>query len=453
MLLNIFLEYHKSIMKLRADEILKACKGELVKNSTKSDEFSFSTDTRQIKSGDIYIPLKGANFDGENFIHKALENGAAGCFTTTDFDGGNFIFKVSDTLTAYLELCKYYRNKINPITIGITGSSGKTTTKEILYSVISEKFKTHKTFSNHNNEIGFCETVNTMPHDAEVLIIEMGMRGLGEIDLIAKHTNPDYAIITNSGSAHIGRLGSLEIIAKAKCEITKYIKPDGSLIALNQNIIKDNAQFDGEQIYYSIKDVKIIEKKPSYSKFVYKDNIYELNIEGVYNIENALSAIEVGYKLNMTYEEIFEGLKKYKPIEKRWETEEINGYKFINDSYNANPDSMKASVSTFMELYPNSLVVLGDMGELGDKSVELHREVGKYLAKNSYTSTFITIGNLAEEIGLELKKYGFDVKNFKKNCEAACYILENVNIGTTIFLKASRSMKFEEIINIIKGEN
>lgn len=440
-------------MKLSIEEILEACKGELIKNVTGEKEFTFSTDTRNIKSGDIYIPLKGAKFDGENFIDNAIEKGASGCFTTKDNVEAPLVIKVPDTLKAYLELCRFYKDKQTTFTIGITGSSGKTTTKEMLYSVLSENFRTHKTFSNHNNEIGFCETINTMPEDTEVVIIEMGMRGLGEIELIAKHAKPDIGIITNTGSAHIGRLGSLDNIAKAKCELTKFINPKGALIALNQDRIKKFTEFNGETIYYSVDDVKILEQKPAFTKFEYKNNIYELNVEGIYNVENSLAAIETGLRMNMPYERIANGLKKYHPIEKRWEIQEINGYKFINDSYNANPDSMKASVSTFMELYPDSVVILGDMGELGEQETTLHREVGKYLATKPHTSSFLTVGALAEETGDELKKDGFNVKSFGSNCEAARYILENVNIGTTIFLKASRSMKFEEIINMVKGED
>lgn len=440
-------------MKLSIEEILEACKGELIKNVTGEKEFTFSTDTRNIKSGDIYIPLKGAKFDGENFIDNAIEKGASGCLTTKDNVEAPLVIKVPDTLKAYLELCRFYKDKQTTFTIGITGSSGKTTTKEMLYSVLSENFRTHKTFSNHNNEIGFCETINTMPEDTDIVIIEMGMRGLGEIELIAKHAKPDIGIITNTGSAHIGRLGSLDNIAKAKCELTKFINPKGALIALNQDRIKKFTEFNGETIYYSVDDVKILEQKPAFTKFEYKNNIYELNVEGIYNVENSLAAIETGLRMNMPYERIANGLKKYHPIEKRWEIQEINGYKFINDSYNANPDSMKASVSTFMELYPDSVVILGDMGELGEQETTLHREVGKYLATKPHTSSFLTVGALAEETGDELKKDGFNVKSFGSNCEAARYILENVNIGTTIFLKASRSMKFEEIINMVKGED
>ena len=170
----------------KLDEIKKACKLEcLVEDVNFTGDYCISTDTRTIKSGDIYLPLKGANFDGEKFCQEAIDKGAAGCFVTTDNypENARFVFKVKNTLTAYLELALYTREKLNPKTVAITGSSGKTTTKEMVNSVISKKFKTHKTPLNHNNEIGLCQTILSMPDDTEVLIVEMGMRGLGEIGL------------------------------------------------------------------------------------------------------------------------------------------------------------------------------------------------------------------------------------------------------------------------------
>lgn len=436
---------------MREDEIVKACGAEVLKSGISSAEYNFSTDTRTIKKGDLYLPLKGANFDGEKFIQDALEKGAAGYFTTSGevFDGAEVIFKVNDTLETYLKLANFYRKKINPIVVGITGSSGKTTTKEMLYSVLSTKFNTVKTFSNHNNEIGFCQTVFGISPDTEALIIEMGMRGLGEIELISKYAQPDYAIITNVGPCHIGRLGSIENIAKAKCEITKHL--NGPLIAPNQDLIKNANQHTKETVYFSTDDAKIIEKRQSYTRFEYKGVEYELSVDGDYNVSNSLAVIELAHKLNMTDEEIKQGLKSYKPIEKRWECEDINGLKVINDSYNANPDSMKASVKTFIELYENPVVILGNMGELGENEIHYHREVGRFLSKqNNKNVKFLTVGNLANEIGAELEKSGFFVKNFDTNYDAACYILDNSNIGNTIFLKASRVMKFEEIIEILK---
>jgi len=276
------------------------------------------------------------------------------------------------------------------------------------------------------------------------------MRGLGEIELISKYAQPDYAIITNAGSAHVGRLGSLENIAKAKCEIARFLNPKGAFISLDQQRIKDALHYDGEKVYYSINNVQIKEQKPSYSRFIYKNYEYELNVEGDYNIENSLAAIEVGFKLGMSYDEIKRGLASYRPIEKRWELEEIGNLKIINDSYNANPESMKASVKTFTELYENPVVVLGNMGELGENEVYYHKEVGKYLAQTCKNVKFLTVGNLAGEIAKILVNSGFEVASFDNNEQAACYILDNLNIGYTIFLKASRAMKFEEIIEHLK---
>lgn len=446
-------------MKFTLEEIRKASEAEILVNNCSGDnkKFNISTDTRTIKNGDIYLPLKGASFDGEKFCSDAVEKGAIGCFVTKDEypENARIVFKADNTLDAYLKIARYARGKYNPKTVAITGSSGKTTTKEMVYSVVNEKFKTQKTYSNHNNEIGLCQTILTMSEDTEVLIIEMGMRGLGEIELLSKYSEPDLAVITNAGSAHIGRLGNLDNIAIAKCEITSYLKDSGTLIANNSERIKKFVKFEGEKIYYSINDAKVLEKAPAYSKFIYKNKEYELNVEGDYNIENSLSAIEIGYKLGMSYEEIKKGLASYKPIEKRWETQNINGFNVINDSYNANPDSMKASVTTFLELYKNPVVVLGDMGELGEKEVEFHREVGHFLGekvKNINNVKFITIGRLAREIGVELEKAGASAVPFEDNKEASLYILDKLNAGSTIFLKASRAMKFEEIIEQLKGD-
>lgn len=432
-------------MRFDIEEIKKAVNAKF--DGEKEGSFEISTDTRTIKKGDLYLPLKGVTFDGENFCDKALDAGAAGCFYTKE-KPCEFALKVDDTLTAYLNIANFARRKYNPKVIGVTGSSGKTTTKEMIYSVVSEKFKTHKTFSNHNNEIGFCQTVLSMSEDTEVLIVEMGMRGLGEIELITKFAEPDFAVITNVGSAHIGRLGSFDNIAKAKCEITSKLKE--TLIAHDCERVRKFANFDGKKIFYSINDVQILEKRSGYSKFIYKGKEYELNVEGDYNIENSLSAIEIGYKLGMSYDEIRCGLLAYKPIEKRWEVESIKGFNVINDSYNANPESMKASVSTFLELYSNPVVVLGDMGELGDNEVEYHREVGRYIGQRFKNGLFLTVGHLAACVADELVKFGLNVKSFENNIETSRYILDNLNAGSTIFLKASRSMKFEEIIENLK---
>lgn len=444
-------------MEFKLEEILEATGARVIKNEVGvNDKFTFSTDTRTIKLGEMYLPLKGENFDGEKFIDKALEAGAAGYFTTRNqvFDNAKLILQIEDTLTAYLKIARFYKRKINPKTVAITGSSGKTTTKEMAYCVACEKFKTHKSELNFNNEIGLCKTILSTPQDTQVLIVEMGMRGLGEIELLSKYAEPDISIIANVGTSHIGRLGSRENIAKAKCEIIKYMKKNGMLIAHDDELIKQETEKrKQETVYFNLKDVKVLERSIGFSKFAYKNYEYELNIEGDYNIQNSLAVIEMGLLLGMNPEEINTGLKKYSPIEKRWDVQVVKGLKIINDSYNANPDSMKAAIETFIDLYDSPLLlVLGNMAELGENEVEYHKQIGDFLLKKinekkDKSIDVITVGNLALEITKILNNNGVFSKNFDNNLQTSCYILDNVKIGTTIILKASRAMKLEEIIN------
>lgn len=450
-------------MKLTLEEIIQATGAEIIKNNLKlGEKFTFSTDTRSIENGEIYLPLKGENFNGEDFIEKALEAGAAGYFYTDETkcekqkSNGKIVLKVADTLAAYLELARFCRRKTAPITVAVTGSCGKTTTKEMLYCVISKKFKTHKSELNFNNEIGMSKTILSMPEDTQALILEMGMRGLGEIETLSKYSEPDISVITNVGTAHIGRLKNRENIAKAKCEITLHQNPKGTFIAQDDELIKNTVQFGGEKIYFSLKNAEILEQEIGYSKFKYKNHIYSLNVEGEYNIKNALAAIETGLKLGITPEDIASGLKNYSPIEKRWEVVKKGGFKIINDSYNANPESMKAAIKTALDTAQKPLLlVLGDMGELGENEIEYHREIGDFLTENLKDSgnvKIITVGKLACEISKILEKTGLCAIHFDDNSLAARYIVENAQSGTTIMLKASRSMKFEEIADKLDNE-
>lgn len=438
---------------MKLEEIISASGAQVIKTIETIDNIEISTDTRTIKKGDFYLPLKGANFDGENFLDKAIESGAIGCFITREDypENAKIVLKVSDTLETYLKLANFYRHKIAPKVIAITGSSGKTTTKEMVFAVLKEKFNTVKTLSNHNNEIGLCQTIFSMTPDTEVLIVEMGMRGLGEIELLSRYAEPDVAIITNAGTAHLGRLGSLDNIAIAKCEIAQHLNPQGVLIAHDCERLRKFNNFAGKKTFFSISGAKVIERKAGYTKFIYKEDEYEIFTEGDFNVENAISAIEAGLALQMAPAEIKHGLASYKPIEKRWEAENIAGLNIINDSYNANPDSMKASVAAFLGLYPKPVVVLGDMGELGEQEARLHSQVGEALAKIAPEGTkFLTVGNLSRNIADALK--GFDVTSVDTNKEAAEFLQKHAPKGSNVFLKASRAMKFEEIINDIKKE-
>ena len=434
-------------MKLDFGEILKATNAEVIKSENSNNLFEFSTDTRTIKAGDIYIPLKGESFDGSNFIEKAIDSGAKGYFTsdkTKIYNKAAFILYVEDTKEAYLQLANFYKNKIKPYTIAITGSSGKTTVKEMMYSVFKNAGNTVKSVLNHNNEIGLCQTLSSLENDTKYLIVEMGMRGLGEIELLSKYAQPDIAVIVNVGSAHIGRLGSLLNIAKAKFEITKYLNPKGILISHRNELIEQINDKTHQTVYFSLEDknLEIKEMTSKSCRFEYKNQEYKLNVGGEHNIQNALSVIEAGLFAGLTSDIIAKGLEEFAPIEKRWDIKEVKGFKIINDSYNSNPESVKAALKTFL-LYteaPKS-VVLGDMGELGLNEEEYHSETGKFLEQFE-CDYVLTIGELAKHIKpINKKTFHFDNKK-----DLVDFIKKNLPKGSNILLKASRFMKFEEII-------
>ena len=430
---------------MKISELIKVTNAKIIGNIEEDFEINISTDTRTIKEGDFYLPLKGASFDGEKFINQAFEKGAVGAFCTQENPAivGKISLQVPNTLIAYLQLANYLRNQMDLKVVAITGSSGKTTTKEIVSATLESKYKVFKTPLNHNNEVGLCQTIFATPKGTEILVLEMGMRGLGEIELLSKYAEPDLTIISNVGTAHIGRLGSRENIAKAKCEIVKYQK-GSTFIAHDDELIRKTVEFDGEKIFYSINDVNILEKDVNYSKFEYKNNIYELNVGGDYNIENALSAINAGEKLGLAVNEIQQGLKTYKPIEKRWETVKSGGFEIINDSYNANPESMRAFINTIFELYNDYVIILGDMGELGDNEIEYHRQLGEYILNKNIKNPIFTVGSLSKHISDVCSGLHFDTVENVVN-----YVKNNVQKSSKIFLKASRSMKFERIIELL----
>ena len=440
-------------MKFNIDEIIKVTKAELLHKSNTDGTFDISTDTRTLQNLDgscIYLPLRGENYDGHNFIEKAIENGARGYFTEQKYKinkDADFVLYVKNTLTAYLELARYIRQKINPKVIAITGSSGKTTTKEMLASVLMTTFKTHKSKLNHNNEIGFCETMFSMPLDTEMLVVEMGMRNLGEIQLLTGYSLPDAGLITNLGSAHVERLGNLKNIAVAKCEIASNLNPDGIFIGSDSKLLEETLKYPGKKVLTKITNCKNISMEIGNTEFNYDGTAYKITVEGEYNIENALLVIEAAKWAGVSTDNIKKGLLNYRRIEKRWEISKIDNLTIINDSYNANPESMTAVLKTFLSVYKAPLaVLLGDMGELGKNEIAYHKKIGEFLS--SYPGvTLLTVGELAKFIsrGSSLNSMHFDAKE-----ECANYIKNNLEPGTTILLKASRVMKFEEIIEMVK---
>lgn len=443
------------------DEILGSTGGKLLAGEVNSSaKFTISTDTRTIQHGDFYLPLSGDNFNGHDYINSAVEKGCSGYFMDKDnhnnidsYKKTEFVILVDDTKEAYLKMASYYRKKVNPKVIAITGSSGKTTTKEFVYAVLSQKYKTIKSQMNHNNEIGVCQTILSMDTDTECLVLEMGMRGSGEIELLSRYALPDIAVITNVGPAHIGRLGSLEKIAKAKCEIVKFLNKNGVLISHNDDLIKNNLEWVGKSIFYDLNSTKILATNPAESTFSYKDTVYTINQPGEYNILNSIASIEVGMECGLSIEQIQKGLLVFENVAQRNEVITLaNGAILINDCYNANPDSVKASIKAVVDSYKDKeiFVVFGDMLELGDYEEKYHREIGQFI-NNTNIKNVITVGELAFQAAKEIT-YNKNVSSFKNTAEASDYLSSRLHNNSVVLLKASRGMAFENIVECLKGK-
>jgi len=441
--------------KFTLEELIKITKGDFIGNLSLDTSYSVSTDTRTITNEDAYLAICGAVFDGHNFVQNAFNSNAQVAIIDknhidlTDKINGNFIV-VEDTLIAYLSIAQFHAQRCKTKIIAVTGSSGKTTTKEFLFSVFNAKCKTQKSIKNHNNEIGLCQTLLSVEPDTKYCIVEMGMRARGEIDLLAKYACPEVAVITNVGNAHIGILGSRENIAKAKCEITNYLNPNDLLIAHDEELIRNTLTGDFNKVFYDLSEVKILEKSVNYCKFEYDNFVFEIKDSADFNILNALASIKAAKSENYTYEIIQKGLLEFQNVEFRNEIITLNnGATVISDCYNANPESAKASIKNICEVYTDKkiIIVFGDMFELGEFEEQYHREVGK-LINELNVNYFISVGKLAKITAEEINN--LPKKSFDTTEEGAEFLISVMDKDTLIFLKASRGMKFEKILEIIK---
>lgn len=439
-------------------DLIDCTNGKLYGSADKLTPFSLSTDTRSVCNNDIYLALKGDKFDGHDFVAKAFEQGGKGAVIFKDnmdkfqdlLAEGKFFIAVDDTTEAYLKIASFYRRNKSAKIVAITGSSGKTTTKEMVYAVLNSKFNTQKSIKNHNNEIGLCQTLLSIETETQYCVVEMGMRAQGEIDLLSKYATPDIAVITNVGPAHIGILGSLENIAKAKCEIVNYLKKDGILFAFDDELIKNNVTTEVKKDFYSIKEVNIISRTSDSSIFSYKGAMYRINEFAEFNILNALVAIKIGLYIGMTPEEIQEGLLSFKNVEFRNEVTVLDcGATVISDCYNANPFSVEASIKSVCEIYKdkNIIVVFGDMLELGEFEKDYHQKIGD-VVNNSNVNYFTTVGELAR-IAIEKVK-NKKTMSFETTEEVVLFLKTIIDKDSLVLLKASRGMRFEEILKGLK---
>lgn len=461
-------------MNLKIKDIIKCTNGTLLSGNEDEECENFCRDTRTIKKGDTFIGIKGENFDGNSFWKETLDNGADTVIieiNPSDEELNQYkdknIIKVENTKKALKEMAKAKRNLYKDlIVVGVTGSVGKTSTKDIIASVLSKKYKTLKTQGNMNNDVGLPITIlNLKEHD--VAVIEMGMNHLGEISELSKIARPTISVITNVGTSHIGNLGSRENILKAKLEIIDGM--DNPLVVINNDNDMLNKWATENENDVNIKTfgienksqcmAKDIEKSENSSKFKcdFEGEEFEINVPvgGDVFILNALCASMVGKMLNLSNEEIQRGISTFELTKKRMELIKIkNNITLINDSYNASFDSMKAAIEYLSGLTANrKIAVLGDMFELGDFSEELHRKVGKEVAKNKIDKLFV-IGENSKFIADEAIKNGMEKENiiyFLDKQELLDKIKNTMVEGDVILFKASNGMKLFDIVEKLKN--
>ncbi|MDD2370688.1 MAG: UDP-N-acetylmuramoyl-tripeptide--D-alanyl-D-alanine ligase [Firmicutes bacterium] len=428
-----------------------------------------STDSRSLEKNSVFLAIKGENFDGHDFVKKAIDFNSIAIIVSEDFNDNkynypNFI-KVKDTIKAYGEIAKYYRNINSFKVVAITGSSGKTTTKDMVASVLEKKYKVEKTNKNYNNEIGLPYTILNANINTEVLVLEMGMRALGEIEYLTKIASPDIGIITNIGIAHIGELGSQQNILQAKGELLESLPKDSIAIISGEdgftNELKKKFTGDIRVVGFNenatLKAINIIEYKYSTKLDIISDSIItnvEMNFKGKHLILDALIAIETGNLLNICIEDSIHALNNLEVTSGRLELIKKNDYLIINDTYNANPDSMKKSIDVLISYDGNKIAVLGDMKELGDNEIEYHKEIGRFLAEKELKA-LITVGDLGKFIGdslLEKNKSSKKIFSFMDNQAAAKKLSEIIAKDDVILFKGSRAMRMEEIIKLLEEE-
>ncbi len=430
-----------------------------------------SKDSRQIEEGSVYIALKGANFNGHSFVNQAIEKGAI-C-AVVDADEGGFdklpYLQVENTYAALRSIAERYRGLFNISVIGITGSVGKTSTKEMIACVLEQKYNTHKTEGNFNNEVGLPLTMLRLTEENELSVVEMGMSAFGEISRLTKIARPDTAVITNIGVSHIENLGSRENIKKAKFEILEGMSSEGTVILNGDDdlLYPEVANLEYETLSFGIenatcdivaRDIKTYSDSSVFSVRI--DGItytVTVNVPGRHNIYNAMAAILVGLKYGIGMEDILQGIRSYTPSGMRQSIIKLPLHVLIKDCYNASPASMKSGLEvlklTETEGYNGRKVAcLADMLELGDISVSAHQDVGR-MVKEFGVDCLITVGTLGKEIANGAIKAGFDslnVHSYSDNDALKRELKMLLLDGDTILVKGSRGMHLEEIAEEIE---
>ena len=409
---------------------------------------SVSTDTRLINKGSIFFALKGENFDGNKFAEEAIKSGASYAVIDDQSLNNPKFIKVKNVLKSLQDLSKFHRSKLlKTKIIALTGSNGKTTTKELISEVLKKKYKIISTIGNLNNHIGVPLTLLRIKQNTEIAIVEMGANHLNEIKLLTDLINPDFGLITNFGKAHLEGFGSIEGVIKGKSELYDFlIKNDKKAFINNDDYIQN--QFIGNKISFSKEDksnyiFKEV-KDTNYAGLNYNDFIVDSKLTGNYNYHNIAFATSVGLYFNISIEKIKEAISNYIPSNNRSQIIKKNNKLIILDAYNANPTSMISAINSLIEKQGNKSVILGDMFELGNQSEKEHHDLIDFCVKNNFENIFL-IGNEFFK-----QKDKFEIPFFYKTKDELNKHIKKFPITSKyILIKGSRGMRMENLINFI----
>ncbi len=411
---------------------------------------SVSTDTRKINNGDIFFALKGDNFNGNEYARQALEKGASYVILDDkEFVLNEHTILVNDVLKTLQRLANYHRNFCKAKIIGLTGSNGKTTTKELIHAVLSKKYKTIATKGNLNNHIGVPLTLLSIQKDTEIAIVEMGANHQKEIEFLCKIAEPDFGYITNFGKAHLEGFGGVEGVIKGKCELYDFLMPLDKGIFMNADDPIQQEKLTGyvKKYGYSAHDskfyrIKLIKADP-FLEIEFENLLVETKLIGSYNFPNCCAAILIGKYFNVELEAIKLAIEAYESDNNRSQVIFKKGHKIILDAYNANPTSMKAALESFKNLGPTSPVLfLGDMFELGESAAQEHQQIAQLTADLGFSSVIL--------IGENFCRTESDFQKFRSFDDTKGYLKEHeLPKVSTLFIKGSRGMALERILELI----
>jgi UDP-N-acetylmuramoyl-tripeptide--D-alanyl-D-alanine ligase len=455
--------------KIKIEDLFELPTAEIFNPDSFSSSSFVSTDTRTIKKNSIFVALKGKKFDGHLFVEEAVKKGASAVVVNKrrlkEFDTINVtIVTVKDTTKAYGDIAKLWRSKLNAKIVAISGSNGKTSTKEILTGILSEKFKVTRTLANNNNHIGVPLTILETGSDTEVLVLELGTNHFGEIAYTSEIAKPEFALITNIGESHLEFLQDLEGVAKEKISLFDETAKNGGVIFLNTDdkILKKKAKSYKNLVSFGFNDKaevkgKIIDLKDGKTivQVTYNDKSFKVNLPvyGLTNAKNFLASAAIALKLGMSFKQIKQGAESLSSVKNRLNVKNFEKFSLVNDTYNANPLSMRSAFE-FIGSFQNrkrKIVVLGDMFELGKQAANAHKELADSLKKNKITEVY-TIGKLMRLLNNELVDKKIIAKHFTNRDKLGAFLSDYNFDDSVVLFKGSRGMKMEEFVKVIDKE-